>query len=445
MKRLFPFLFLAGLAWAAPRAWAAAGDVKIIQLDGSSVPRERTVAATANTAITFNATGNLVNTPLTGNNTGDQSIFQNIVVSGQPTVTANSTTGSITLVEGSGIAITTNNTTKTITLNATGGGGGGSGNVTVSGSPSSGDVAVWTSGTNVTGNATTGTGSIVRASDPVLLAPNNALGALAIDVTKRRNTKTATGNHTWTFSATPAAGARFGLVLTGHSAATTQTIPSSWSLARQTAITSFALPANTKVELSWDYDGTTYWLVGDPVTVADLPAVTVATADKVALHDVSTGTDGQATVGDLLALGISDTGYDASGWNGVFDVAPSKNAVRDKFEALAADFAPAYATLTDGATITLTCAATKVVQNATVTLGGNRTLAIASAANGMTGVLIVKQDGTGSRTLTLPAGSKVIAGGAGAVTLSTAANSIDVLAWVYDGTNYLWTIGKNYN
>jgi hypothetical protein len=57
----------------------------------------------------------------------------------------------------------------------------------------------------------------------------------------------------------------------------------------------------------------------------------------------------------------------------------------------------------------------------------------------------VKQDATGSRTLTLPAGSKVINGGGGAVTLTTAANATDVLSYFYDGTNYFWTIGYNYN
>lgn len=107
--------------------------------------------------------------------------------------------------------------------------------------------------------------------------------------------------------------------------------------------------------------------------------------------------------------------------------------------------APAFTTLTDGATVTITCAATKAVQNSTVTLAGNRTLAISGAAAGMTGVLIVKQDATGSRTLALPAGSIVIDGGAGAVTLTTTASAIDVLAWVYDGTNYFWTYGLNFN
>jgi hypothetical protein len=74
-------------------------------------------------------------------------------------------------------------------------------------------------------------------------------------------------------------------------------------------------------------------------------------------------------------------------------------------------------------------------RSAKVTLGGNRTLSITGLASGASGTLIVKQDATGSHTLTLPAGSKVINGGGGAVALSTSADAIDILAFTYDGTN----------
>jgi phage baseplate assembly protein W len=105
---------------------------------------------------------------------------------------------------------------------------------------------------------------------------------------------------------------------------------------------------------------------------------------------------------------------------------------------------PAFVPLTDATTITWTLSTSKSAQNATVTLGGARGLAFSGIASGMTGTLIVKQDATGGRTLALPAGSKVINGGAGAVTLSTAGGAIDILTWVYDGTNTFWTYGKNY-
>lgn len=40
---------------------------------------------------------------------------------------------------------------------------------------------------------------------------------------------------------------------------------------------------------------------------------------------------------DITSGLISDTAYDATSWNGVIDVAPSKNAVRDKIEAMTAE------------------------------------------------------------------------------------------------------------
>lgn len=80
--------------------------------------------------------------------------------------------------------------------------------------------------------------------------------------------------------------------------------------------------------------------------------------------------------------------------------------------------------------------------NAKVTLEGNRALSITNASSGMSGLLIVKQDATGNRTLTLPSGSIILGGGT--LTLSTAANAVDILTFVYDGTNYYWSLGKGY-
>lgn len=54
----------------------------------------------------------------------------------------------------------------------------------------------------------------------------------------------------------------------------------------------------------------------------------------------------------ILAALVSDTAYDATSWNGVTDVAPSKNAVRDKIEAIVALLADdtAYASTWNGVT-----------------------------------------------------------------------------------------------
>jgi predicted transcriptional regulator len=105
-------------------------------------------------------------------------------------------------------------------------------------------------------------------------------------------------------------------------------------------------------------------------------------------------------------------------------------------------YSSTFQTITFGGTITWdqTKGAT-----AAVTLTGNTTLSLTNAVTGMYGLIRVTQDATGSRTLTLPAGSKVINGGGGVVALTTTAGATDVLSYFYDGTNYYWTIGYNYN
>lgn len=111
---------------------------------------------------------------------------------------------------------------------------------------------------------------------------------------------------------------------------------------------------------------------------------------------------------------------------------------RDLIVSLVSLMSPPFVALTDGATVTWATSGNPI-NHATLTLGGNRTLAITGAISGSSGTLRLTQDGTGSRTLTLPSGSKAAGG---AFTLSTAAGAVDILAWVYDGTSYFWTIGK---
>jgi len=89
------------------------------------------------------------------------------------------------------------------------------------------------------------------------------------------------------------------------------------------------------------------------------------------------------------------------------------------------------ATLTDGATISW---AANTQQVATVTLGGNRTMAAPTGlVSGAFYALNVIQDATGSRTLTWNSVFKWTGGAA--PTLSTAANAKDFFVWRSDGTN----------
>jgi hypothetical protein len=110
--------------------------------------------------------------------------------------------------------------------------------------------------------------------------------------------------------------------------------------------------------------------------------------------------------------------------------------------------APIYAStpqaLTDAATISWNPSSGL---NASVTLADNRTLGFSTAPpTGAYGTLVVKQDATGGRTLTLPSAANKILGSSSTTTigLSTAANAIDIVNFYFDGTNYFWNVGQGY-
>ena len=93
------------------------------------------------------------------------------------------------------------------------------------------------------------------------------------------------------------------------------------------------------------------------------------------------------------------------------------------------------------ATVTYASTITPNVANGTVqkvTLTGNVTFsAFASPVTGQSLTLIVTQDATGSRLLT-----STMKFSGGSKTLSTAANSIDIITVFYDGTNYYASLAK---
>jgi hypothetical protein len=109
-----------------------------------------------------------------------------------------------------------------------------------------------------------------------------------------------------------------------------------------------------------------------------------------------------------------------------------------------AEPAPAWETLVDGATVTWPWVAWKAVQQAAVTLGGARTLDITGMTNGQRGTLLVTQDGTGGRTLAMPASTLVEGAGAGAVPLTATAGAVDLLRFERTGANFLVTVFPNF-
>lgn len=101
---------------------------------------------------------------------------------------------------------------------------------------------------------------------------------------------------------------------------------------------------------------------------------------------------------------------------------------------------PVITTDADGATITFNMNTSGVHA---VTLAGNRTLAVSNVANPQFFIIILKQDGTGSRTVTWWSG--ILWVGASAPTLTTTANRYDIFSFLYDGTNYYGsTVGLNF-
>ena len=76
-----------------------------------------------NSGATIDDSGNIAANNLSGTNTGDQSLFQTIAVSGQDNVVADSTTDTLTFVAGTNMTINTDAASDTVTFASSGGGG----------------------------------------------------------------------------------------------------------------------------------------------------------------------------------------------------------------------------------------------------------------------------------------------------------------------------------
>lgn len=178
------------------------------------------------------------------------------------------------LLAGSNITLDPTSGVGVVEVSSTGGGGGSPGG-------SNGQIQYNNSG-SFGGLDSTGTGDVVRETAPTIVTPTvsgiatadgaqvttaSAMGALAVDVTKRLNTKTVAADSTLTFSGTPASSNTwFSLQLTNSdSNPHTITIPSSFSINRNAAITSFTIPASAVITLTWQYNGSSYNIYGDPV------------------------------------------------------------------------------------------------------------------------------------------------------------------------------------
>lgn len=151
-------------------------------------------------------------------------------------------------------------------------------------------------------------------------------------------------------------------------------------------------------------------------TLADAAGQLATTA--LASGNAAQNTANNALASGLIALQTSDIGVTVQG----YDADTAKTDVAQTFTAPQRGNVSA---LTDGATITPDFS---LANNFSITLGGNRTLANpTNAVAGQSGVIVITQDGTGSRTLAFGTNWK-FAGGTDP-TLTTAANAVDVLSY----------------
>lgn len=240
----------------------------------------------------------------------------------------------------------------------------------------------------------------------------------------------------------------------GPTAGTNTTITNKWALltagnikAAGATIGGTTLPTATGTTgqvLALSSAGVAAWTTSSGSAPSITDDTASATTHYLIIDDATSGALGPKTSSTKLTFVPSTGVLTATGFSGphngtvgattpaagTFTTMTANTAVLD-------DIRETVFALTYGATITPD-AANGSVQ--TVTLTGNVTFsAFANPVSGQTITLIITQDATGSRTLT---STMKFAGGS--KTLSTAANSIDILTVSYIGTTYYASLSKGF-
>lgn len=253
------------------------------------------------------------------------------------------------------------------------------------------------------------------------IRPNSAMAALEVSTSSLvTNTKTLAGTTaTLTFSAAPTAGATFYLTLTGHTSDCTVTIPSSFSVGQQATITTFVMPANGKAELSWRYDGTTYFLIGEPgtLTITNPAAATIFTP---------------ASGSTLITVGAYTSTLTMTANTAV--TFPTTGTLSTTAQDLAG-LVSTYATPdTTGGAVTLTNAVTEVWTNTTTTYS---LPAVASSAGK---AVIFYVTGTNALTIDVNASEIIVRDGTaqtGGVTMTLTGAAGNYVCLICDGTRWV--------
>jgi hypothetical protein len=171
--------------------------------------------------------------------------------------------------------------------------------------------------------------------------------------------------------------------------------------------------------------------VNADITVSAGSGAEFFAADTLTWYTAAAGSGGSGTVTSVVA-GSGLTGGTIT-TTGTIALATTGLEIDQSQSAITAD--------TDGATITFNLALTNWH---TVTVGGNRTLAVSGGVTGQQFTLVLVQDGTGSRTVTWFSGIKWAGGSA--PTLTTTANKADIFTFKQTGTGayYGMIAGQNF-
>ena len=165
-------------------------------------------------------------------------------------------------------------------------------------------------------------------------------------------------------------------------------------------------------------------ILGDPNTGIFSPGTDELGIATNGVNRITFNSSGGVSVPGSLSVG-SDAVIDASDIGVTVQAFDADTAKTDVAQTYTAGQRGEITTLTDAATIAVDFADSN---NFSVTLGGGRTLGNPSNQTaGQAGTIVVTQDGTGSRTMAF--GSNWKFPGGTAPTLTTAASSVDVIAY----------------
>lgn len=129
-------------------------------------------------------------------------------------------------------------------------------------------------------------------SSGAVVSAGTAMSGVEVNVALRDNLYSATGNATWTHSATPAVGQEYGVIVTTDGTARTITYPVTvFSQARGADITSSTFPANSTNKIIVRRTASGYTILGDPLTLAQIQALLALTSS--AISDFNSATRAQ--------------------------------------------------------------------------------------------------------------------------------------------------------